>query len=246
MQITPEMVYNSNETDQRSKDHNDIKNKSRIFSKKSNQLKVISGTEWSPQAAQCYHRSKPQPPSPASSPTAIPKHANHEFTTKTLAMIDAPKTQTLGQPEANLLLDGRGMDGSSELLGLHTLTTLLLKTLLPAALPDLDHVVLPPPPPFLGIHRHLVLVPTNLRPLARPERHRGDRPQARQESNKPQKADLKPQSCFAVQNANQRNPNSNGYKFQGFHKIRKPPEFLRIISLIVFTDMKIYRDIFEN
>ncbi|CAI9778463.1 unnamed protein product [Fraxinus pennsylvanica] len=38
-------------------------------------------------------------------------------------------------------------------------TTLLQQALLPSVLPDLYHVVLPPPPPLLRVHRHLVLAP---------------------------------------------------------------------------------------
>lgn len=52
------------------------------------------------------------------------------------------------------------------------LAALLEQALLALALADLHQVVLPAPPPLVGVHRHLVAVPADLRPRVRPERHR--------------------------------------------------------------------------
>lgn len=71
-----------------------------------------------------------------------------------------------------LLLDSGGVERGREGLGLEALATLLEEALLPAVPPDLHHRVLPPPPSLLRVHRHLVPVPANLGPRARPQRHR--------------------------------------------------------------------------
>lgn len=55
---------------------------------------------------------------------------------------------------------------------LKAFTSLLLQALFSPILPDLNHVVLSPPPTFFRIHRDLVSVPANLSPRTRPERHR--------------------------------------------------------------------------
>lgn len=71
-----------------------------------------------------------------------------------------------------LLLDSGGVERGREGLGLEALAALLEEALLPAVPPDLHHRVLPPPPSLLRVHRHLVPVPANLGPRARPQRHR--------------------------------------------------------------------------
>lgn len=72
----------------------------------------------------------------------------------------------------DLLLEGRGGNGSWQLLRRKSLTALLLKALFSTILPDLDHVVLPAPPSLLGVNGDLVSVPADLGPRARPQRHR--------------------------------------------------------------------------
>lgn len=75
-----------------------------------------------------------------------------------------------------LFLDNGGrLKRSSELLlSLETLTALLLEALFALTLPDLDHVVLPPPATFVGVDCNLVAVAANLGPSIGPERHRFD------------------------------------------------------------------------
>lgn len=58
------------------------------------------------------------------------------------------------------------------MLRLKPLATLLLEAFFSAILPDLNHVVLPTPPPLLRVDGHLVPVPADLRPSVRPQRHR--------------------------------------------------------------------------
>lgn len=64
--------------------------------------------------------------------------------------------------------NGGGGNRCRELLGLETFPTLLEQALFALVLPDLNHVVLPTPPPFLRIHGHLVPVPANLGPRTWP------------------------------------------------------------------------------
>lgn len=78
--------------------------------------------------------------------------------------------------EGNLFLDRGGLDRRGELLRLHALSTLLLQALLSAILPDLDHVIFPPSPAFLGIDGDLVPVATNLGSGVRSQRHGGNDP----------------------------------------------------------------------
>jgi hypothetical protein len=61
-------------------------------------------------------------------------------------------------------------DSSSrrELVRLESFTSLLEQALFTLGLPDLHHIVFSPPPTFIGVDSHLVPVPANLSPRARP------------------------------------------------------------------------------
>nr|GMD40629.1 hypothetical protein TEA_025091 [Ipomoea batatas] len=71
------------------------------------------------------------------------------------------------------LYSGGGLSSVGELLGLKekALAALLKKVVLALVLPDLHHVVFPPPPRLVRIHPSFVRLLPGIRPGAWPQRH---------------------------------------------------------------------------